>query len=348
MTSPALHRYAKVCVGATLCLIFIGGLVTSTGSALAVPDWPLAFGKLIPELKGGVRFEYGHRVAAGLVSFLTLGLAIWAARTEPRRWVRKLALLAFGLVIFQAILGGITVLLELPLAIAVTHAATAQAFFCLIVTFAAVTNPRFEAALSEPPSPHSDALRKLAALTTTAIYLQIIIGALMRHLGAGLAIPDFPLSFGHLVPPLDSGFVIINFAHRCGALVVTILILTTSLRVLGSFTGDSWIRKPAVALIALLLIQLTLGALTIWSGRAVLPTTAHVATGAAVLATSLLLTIRLYAASASLERTEPARLRRSKETIQRAQERSERGVRDERSELESATRGQNKVHGARA
>ena len=332
-TPPALHRYARLCAGATLCLIFIGGLVTSTGSALAVPDWPLAFGKLIPELKGGVRFEYGHRVAAGVVSFLTLGLAIWATRAEPRAWVRKLAQIAFGLVIFQAILGGITVLLELPLAIAVTHAATAQAFFCLIVTFAAVTNPRFTEAIADAPSPNGEALTKLAGITTGALYLQILIGALMRHLGAGLSIPDFPLSFGHLVPPLDSGFVIVNFAHRCGALVVTILILATTLRVLGSFPNDPWIRKPALGLIALLLMQLTLGAFTIWSGRAVLPTTAHVAIGAAVLTTSLLLTIRLYAVSASLERAEPARLR---------------GSAASQGPAESTTHGQNTVHGARA
>ncbi len=113
--SPALHRYAMVCVLATLCLIFIGGLVTSTGSALAVPDWPLAFGHLVPKLVGGVQFEYGHRVAAGIVSILTLILALWTWRAERRSWVRKLAFGAFGLVIVQGILGGVTVLLELPL-----------------------------------------------------------------------------------------------------------------------------------------------------------------------------------------------------------------------------------------
>jgi cytochrome c oxidase assembly protein subunit 15 len=310
-TPFALHRYAIACVIATLCLIFVGGLVTSTGSALAVPDWPLAFGKLIPKLEGGVRFEYGHRVAAGLVSVLTLGLALWAWRDEPRAWVRKLAFAAFGLVIVQAVLGGITVLLELPLLIAVTHAATAQAFFCLIVTLATVTNPSFPPGPSEPLATAHPGLAKLASITTAAIYVQIIIGAVMRHLGAGLAIPDFPLAFGRVIPPLDSGFVLINFAHRCGALIVAVLVLTLCARVLRSHPHDSWLHRPAVGLIALLILQITLGAFTIWSGRAVLPTTAHVATGAAVLATSLLLTIRLYAANASLERAEPARLRGS-------------------------------------
>ena len=311
----ALHRYAILCVGATLCLIFVGGLVTSTGSALAVPDWPLAFGHLIPKLEGGVRFEYGHRVAAGLVSLMTLGLALWMWRAERRWWVRWLALGAFGLVITQAILGGITVLFQLPLLIAVTHAATAQAFFCVMVALAAITNPQFGAASTDPSLAPPTGLTRLAALTTATIYLQILIGAVMRHLGAGLAIPDFPLSYGRLIPPLDSGFVMINFAHRCGALIVAILIATTTVRVLRSTPRDPWLTQPAWGLLALLVLQITLGALTIWSRRAVLPTTAHVATGAAVLATSLLLTIRLYASSTSLARSETARLRESRPSI---------------------------------
>src|SRR5208283_1970872 len=145
-----LHRFAVLTAGATFCLIFIGGLVTSTGSALAVPDWPLAFGKLIPAWQGGIRFEYGHRLAAGTVVILTLILMAWAWRAEPRRWVRQLVMLAFGLIIVQAILGGITVLFELPLAIAVTHAATAQALFCLMVSIAIFTNPRWDS------TPHVD------------------------------------------------------------------------------------------------------------------------------------------------------------------------------------------------
>lgn len=305
-----LHHYAITCVIATWCLIFIGGLVTSTGSALAVPDWPLAFGHLVPKLIGGVRFEYGHRVAAAVVSMMTLGLAIAAARSEPRSWVRKVAIVAFGLIIVQAVLGGITVLLELPLAIAVAHAATAQAFFCLIVVIAVVTNPPFGVAIDETAAPSR--LRALTLVTTIAIYAQILVGAVVRHLGAGLAIPDFPLSYGRLIPPLDSGFVMINFAHRVGALVVTLLVLwsfASAMRIDRHIVRtDGWIRRPALALILLLALQISLGALTVWSGRAVIPTTAHVAIGAAVLATSLMLTIRVWALGASTARRETATL----------------------------------------
>ena len=126
-----LHRYARALAAATFVLIFAGGLVTSTGSALAVPDWPLSFGKFFPKMEGGVLYEHGHRMIAGTVAIMTLLMAVWAWRREDRRFVRNLALFAFALVIVQAVLGGLTVLLLLPLAIAVSHAATAQAFFCL-------------------------------------------------------------------------------------------------------------------------------------------------------------------------------------------------------------------------
>jgi heme a synthase len=289
-----LHRFAVLTAGATFCLIFVGGLVTSTGSALAVPDWPLAFGKLIPAWKGGIRFEFGHRVAAGTVVFLTLVLMAWAWRSEPRRWVRRLVVLAFGLIIVQAVLGGITVLFELPLAIAVTHAATAQALFCLMVSIAIFTNPGWETTphVDEPPS--RIPLPTLAAATTAIIYMQILVGALMRHMSAGLVIPDFPLSFGYVVPPYWNEYIAVNFAHRCGAVVVTAMVVWTVARVLRTHREVAALRRPALGLFLLLVVQICLGAITIWSSRMVIPTTSHVAVGAAVLATSLALTLRAH------------------------------------------------------
>jgi heme a synthase len=306
--SPALHRFAILCASATFALIFVGGLVTSTGSALAVPDWPLAYGHLIPKLVGGVRFEYGHRVAAGLVVILTLILAAWIWRVEPRGWVRKIALAAFGLIIVQAVLGGITVLLLLPLPIAVAHAATAQAFFCLMVAIAVFTNPRFGTHSTIAANYRRPRLTVLAALTTGVIYVQVLIGAVMRHLGAGLAIPDFPLSFGQIVPPFYSYYVVVNFAHRCGALIVSFLAIWTVARVLRFHRDEAYLRRPAIALLVLLALQITLGAFTIWSGRAVLPTTAHVAVGAAVLATSFALALRSFALGGLAAVREPAKV----------------------------------------
>jgi heme a synthase len=296
----ALHRFAVVVAAATFILIFVGGLVTSTGSALAVPDWPLSFGTLFPKMQGGVLYEHGHRMVAGTVAILTLALAIWAWRSERRAWVRYLAAAAFGLIIVQAVLGGLTVLLLLPLPIAVAHAATAQAFFCVAVALALFTNPRWFSArddsVTTPPRADSGSpsLPVLAMITSAVIYLQILIGALMRHMGAGLAIPDFPLSFGHLVPPLDSPWVAVNFAHRCGAIAVTAFVIWTFVRVMREHGDEPWLRRPATGLLALLVVQISLGAITIWSARAVIPTTAHVAVGAAVLAMSVVLTLRAF------------------------------------------------------
>lgn len=289
-----LHRYARLLVGCTFILIFAGGLVTSTGSALAVPDWPLSFGKFFPKMQGGVLYEHGHRMIAGTVALMTLGLALWVWRRESRRWVRNLALAAFGLVIVQAVLGGLTVLLLLPLAIAVSHAATAQAFFCLTVALALFTNPAWKSLPTAKPAGERPHLTHLAAVTTLVIYGQMLIGAVMRHMGAGLAIPDFPLAFGKILPPLESLPEQVNFAHRVGAIVVTVFVCWTSIQVLRCYRQEALLRRPAVAMLILLVAQITLGAMTILSGRAVIPTTSHVAVGAALLATTLALTLRAY------------------------------------------------------
>lgn len=308
-SARALHRFAILCAIATFILIFVGGLVTSTGSALAVPDWPLAYGRLVPKLVGGVRFEYGHRVAAGVVVILTIILALWTAMVERRSWVRKTAFAAAGIIVVQAILGGITVLYLLPLPVAVAHAGTAQAQVCVMVAMALFTNPEFG---NGPPLEDAGGrprLAVIATLTTAVIYVQILIGAVMRHLGAGLAIPDFPTSFGHLTPPFISAAIDVNFAHRCGAVVVAAMILWTVTRVFRRYRDRPALTHPALLLLLLLLGQVTLGALTIWSGRAVIPTTTHVAVGAAVLATSVALTIRIRALGGLALRAEAAKVR---------------------------------------
>jgi cytochrome c oxidase assembly protein subunit 15 len=292
--NSGLHRFAMLLAGATFVLIFVGGLVKSTGSELSVPDWPLAYGKLIPSLQGGVLFEYSHRVVAGVVSILTLALMVWAILREPRYWVRVLATAAFALVIAQAVLGGITVLFLIPLPIAMAHTATANAFFCIVVALAIFTSPWFLEVTPREESLARIPLATLAAVTTGVVYLQILIGALMRHLGAGLAIPDFPTSFGQAIPPVWNEFIAINFIHRCGAVIVTCVVVWTVARVLSSHRKEARLRRPALALILLLTLQICLGAITIWTRRAVFPTTAHVAIGAAVLVTSLTITIRAW------------------------------------------------------
>src|SRR5882724_1549578 len=187
--SRGIHRLAVATAASTFVLLFVGGLVTSTGSGLAVPDWPLSFGQVFPPMVGGVLFEHGHRLTATLVGCLTLVLALWMAIGEPRPAVRAAGLLALFAVVLQGVLGGVTVLYKLPLAVSVTHACLAQAFFCLTVVLATVTGP----AWASPPAPvASDGppLALLTGATTAIVFGQLILGALMRHMGAGLAIPD--------------------------------------------------------------------------------------------------------------------------------------------------------------
>jgi cytochrome c oxidase assembly protein subunit 15 len=287
-----VHRFAVVTAGATLVLIFVGALVTSTGSGLAVPDWPLSFGQVFPPMVGGVLFEHGHRLVAACVGLLTVTLMVLLSQWEPRAWVRWLARGAVLAVLLQGALGGVTVLLRLPLAVSVTHACLAQAFLCLVIALAVCTAPGWQmrpAAWVEQPQP---ALWVLAALTAGMVYLQLILGALMRHMGAGLAIPDFPLAFGRLVPPLDSTAVVVHFAHRLGAVAVVLCVGWTVTRIVSRYRAERRFLRPALLLVGLVLLQLTLGALTIWTQRAVLPMTAHVAVGAAVLATSVVLMLR--------------------------------------------------------
>jgi cytochrome c oxidase assembly protein subunit 15 len=290
-----LHAFAIAAAAATLVLVFAGGLVTSTGSAMAVPSWPLDAGRLLPrQWNAGVVFEWGHRAIAGTVSIITLILAIWTWIAERRVWVRYTALAALGLVIVQAVLGGITVLLNLPLAVAVAHAMTGQAFFCLMVAIALFTNPRWETMAPVRSFSGRPSLAVLAGATAAIIYAQIIVGAVMRHMHAGLAIPDFPLNFGHLAPPMFSVPIAINFAHRCGAVVVVAMVSWTVMRALREYDDEPGLRRPALGMLVLLVIQISLGAATVLSRRAVIPTTSHVAVGAALLATCVVLALRAW------------------------------------------------------
>ena len=184
----------------------------------------------------------------------------------------------------------------LPAPISTLHACLAQTFFCLTISIALFTSPSWKRGLPLIKSrAESIPLQTLCATATAFIYLQLILGALMRHTNSGLAIPDFPLAFGRIIPPFTSDKIAIHFAHRIGAAVVTALIVWTFSRITRSYSDSPLLLRPAVLMLILLVIQIALGALTVWTAKAVVPTTAHVATGALVLGTSLLLTLRAFA-----------------------------------------------------
>src|SRR6188768_131142 len=189
-----LHLFALLVAASTAVLIFAGGMVTSTGSGLAVPDWPNTYGWFmwtfpIQHWVGGIFYEHTHRLIASTVGLLIVILAAWLWRAEPRRWVRRLGYLALAAVITQGVLGGLTVLYYLPDPISIAHASLAQIVFCLTTAIALFTSRGWRQGLSTP-APDDGVLRKLTVATTAWIYVQILIGATMRHTDAGLAIPD--------------------------------------------------------------------------------------------------------------------------------------------------------------
>lgn len=281
-------------LAATVFLVFAGGMVTSTGSGLAVPDWPLSYGTLFPPMVGGIFYEHGHRLVAGTVALLTAGLALLAWRVEPRRWVRRIALGAMATVLVQAGLGGLTVIFLLPVAVSVAHTAVANLFFCSIVALALVTGPGWRNA---QPATQRPGAGRLWLFTTVTVYVQVLLGALMRHSGAGLAIPDFPLAFGRLLPPFTTWPVMIHFAHRVGALAV---LLTAAVAIVGTHRrhGDTVaMTPPAVSLALLLPVQVLLGALTIWSAKNPLLTSVHVVVGTTVLGVCLWATLVAFRAA---------------------------------------------------
>jgi len=270
---------------ATLVLIVAGALVTSNDAGLSVPDWPTSFGSLykIPRMVGGVRFEHTHRMIAEFVGLLTIILAVWTWRAERRRWLRGLAIGALGTVIAQGILGGITVLHYLPPAVSSAHAALAQTFFCIAVCIALFTGRKW---IEEVPQVEPDSRRPtlvtLTLLSIFVLYVQLILGAMFRHKG---------LSW---------------WPHVVHAGVVALVLTWTSIRALSLYSKIEAVRRPAILLLSLLVAQLCLGFLAFltrvaWGHDAVQPelpmvisTVAHVAVGALLLATAVVLAIQAW------------------------------------------------------
>ena len=319
-----LHRFAVTLAGLVVLLIAAGALVKSKEAGLSVPDWPLSYGSLNPPrwwTIENVRAEHGHRLIAGTVALLTVILALLFRRQERRAWVRRIAYLAVAAVLVQALLGGITVLLFLPPAVSVSHAGLAQLFLGLVVTLATVTSTGWlRPRLAPRRLGARRRLARLAAALSGVVYVQILLGAVMRHTGAGLAIPDFPLVFGALVPPRFGPGVAIHYAHRLGALAVLLLVTALLWQVLRRFRDERALVAPAVALAILVAGQIGLGGAVVLTGRAVAPNTVHVAVGALILATSLATALCAWrgvrlgertAAAPVVEPAEPLELRRA-------------------------------------
>ena len=295
--NKGLNRFAILVACATFFLIIAGALVTSNDAGLATEDWPLSNGQFFPEMVGNLFWEHGHRMVATTVGMLTIALLIYILAKEKRQWVRRLGVFALLAVIAQGLLGGLTVKLMLPLAVSTAHATLAQLFFCMTVSLAVFTSRSWMEArpLREALAEEKGTLplRYLCTTALVTIFLQLIIGATLRHSATWDQ---------HLPTELI-------LAHVGGALAVTVALGSAAMSVLlrykGPRNGHSFLTRPARIALVLLVVQLLLG-LAAYLTRLASPndpqplnpmisiTVAHVACGALVFVTTIVLTLRTY------------------------------------------------------
>ena len=304
-----VHRFALLLAGATFFLIVAGALVTSHDAGLATSDWPLSNGQFFPKMVGNLFWEHGHRMVATTVGFLTVCFTVYlywgqlckwlyrrrllrtepVYRGEPRQWVRRLGAIALGTVIAQGLLGGLTVKLNLPLVVSAAHATLAQLFFCTTVSLAVFTSRNWFEERRPVEEQGSLPIRYFCIAAAATIFLQLIIGATLRH----SATWDQPL-------PTD-----LLLTHIGGAIAVTLLLGASALLTLRRHRGETFLTRPAKLALSMLAIQLLLG-LAAYITRMASPndpqplnpmvgiTVAHVACGALVFATTIVLTLRTF------------------------------------------------------
>jgi heme a synthase len=276
-----LYRFAVATTWMTVLLLIVGAMVTSNDAGDSVPDWPLAYHKLIPPLVGGVRFEYSHRVVAGLVAIMTLLLAVWVWRAEPRRQIRRLGWNALALVVAQAVLGGMRVLDRDPAVLATAHAILAQIFFIVVVSLALFLSPWWQSELPSLEDSGSPRATTVGGWTTFVIFCQLILGACFRHGALGI------------------------LPHIVGAGVVTVFVVWMGRVVRKRFGAVRELRRGTALLHSTFGIQILLGITAYWGIRYVHDsanptllydtlTVSHVLFGALTLASSLLLTLSCY------------------------------------------------------
>jgi cytochrome c oxidase assembly protein subunit 15 len=298
---PALAVFAALGSAWVFVLVTLGAFTTSIGAGMIFPDWPLSNGSLNPHgwLDNIAMFaEHSHRLSAGVMSAVTIVLAVWLWRTEERSWLRKLAVFAVALVLVQALVGGLRVLLDhlqvgmvdtsVGRLFAMLHACLAQLFVCTLIAIAVACSRGW----IERSTPVQCEVRRAGAICCLLLFVQLAIAAVMRHSFAGLAIPTFPYSTpdGGLLPEMWNFRVGINFAHRVMAAVLAVALVWFVLKIRLDRGATIAMRLGSSVLVTLLALQIMLGAQIIWTQRSAAMTTGHVLVGALTLATTFWLT----------------------------------------------------------
>jgi cytochrome c oxidase assembly protein subunit 15 len=272
-----LHRYAVLLAVSTLFLVVAGASVTSKEAGLSVPDWPLSYGQVMPQMTGGVFFEHGHRMIATAVGFMTIILTVWLTFVETRKWMKTLGIVALIAVIVQGLLGGLTVKLMLPPAVSISHACLAQLFFSTTVAIALFTSKSWQQGPEIVEDHGWPSLRSLAIVTPVMVLAQIALGAAFRHRAIGV------------------------LPHILFSMVVTIAVLFTATFVMHQFPEHRALSAAAKALLAVTFLQVMLGVAAYYTRlqaaqkplAMVLTTVAHVATGGLTMAASVILSIQI-------------------------------------------------------
>jgi cytochrome c oxidase assembly protein subunit 15 len=309
--SPTTHRSSNYKPGLAafsalgslwvFVLVTLGAFTTSIGAGMIFADWPLSNGSLNPHgwVHNVAMFaEHSHRLSGTTMGLITLVLAVWLWRRESRGWLRKLGWWALGIVVVQGLLGGTRVLLDrvsvpgfqmsLGQMLRIPHGVLAQIFVCVLIAIAVSCSRGW----IERPVPVSPRVRRLGLVCIALLLVQLTVAAVMRHNGAGLAIPTFPYSTtdGHWLPPVWDFRVAIHFTHRVLALIIAFVLPTFVFVVRRDRGATLAMRAAGSALLSLLVLQILLGAEIILTGRQPEMTTAHVVVGALTLATTFWLT----------------------------------------------------------
>ena len=282
-----LAGYSFLTFAATLVLLYAGGFTTTIGAGMVFPDWPLSNGSLNPPgwtTDQAMLAEHGHRLMGGTVGLLCIGLVIFVHAVPSTRWLRRASWLALALVIFQGLLGGLRVLL-VNIDVAKIHGVVAQVFLCLLASIAVGASAWWKR-IAQPELPESirqwKSHRHLGSALCLLIMLQLVIGAVMRHRGAGLAVPYFPQATagGSWLPDTWNWATQIHMAHRFGAVLIYAVLLFWLFRILRQSGLPHAVRRLGWAAFALVHVQILLGAAVIWNLRQPVETTLHVLNGA--------------------------------------------------------------------
>lgn len=296
-----LAGYCFLVLAVTLVLLYAGGFTTTIGAGMVFADWPLSNGSLNPEgwtTDQAMLAEHSHRLLGATVGTLCIILAVWMWRVEPRRWLRWLTYGALALVIFQGLLGGARVLF-VSIDLAKIHGVTAQIFLCTLTAIAVGASAwwrRIEMPQGEAAEKHWRMFRRYGLAICLLTMVQLVIGAIMRHRGAGLAIPYFPHSSpdGSLLPVAWNWATQLNFAHRAMAFVIFVILTAWVISLLRSNIVGRTVKKLALAAFIVINFQVALGAGIIWSARAPIETTLHVLNGAIFLSIGWAITFSFF------------------------------------------------------